>query len=66
MEIRNTKINSRQAAEQFAAEYFEQPRKVGKIKMDGPHYKFRLVDGRQWYTLEIMAYGWRITADMMN
>lgn len=64
MIVSNVKLNARQAAEQFAAEAFEQPRKVGAWKQSGLTPRFRLAGGRQWYEVRLLPDrgGWEILA----
>lgn len=52
MIIHNRNITARQAAEEFAATFQEQPRKVGTFL--GKPARFKLVDGNRWYQVRCL------------
>jgi hypothetical protein len=45
-----------QAAEKFAAEAFEHPRRIAKWEGN----TFRLVNGKSWYGIQAHSRGWEI------
>jgi hypothetical protein len=63
MKIYGPQLTARQAADQFAAEAFEEPRKVGTWIINPT--RFQLVRGKQWYLVECLPTydGWEITCD---
>ena len=66
IQIRNSKLSARQAADLFAAEAFEEPRKVGTWIVDSLTPRFRLIGGRQWYEVVLLpGNGWEIESIML-
>lgn len=66
MRIEQPHITARQAADIFAKEAWEKPRKVGKWKQNGLTPSFQLVHGIQWYSVLLLPHceGWEIVADI--
>ncbi len=64
MKIRSQKMTARQAADHFAETCWEQPRKVGEWKQVGLTPTFQLVNGVQWYSVDMLPHGegWEISA----
>ena len=69
MIIRNSQISAKEAAKEFAATYFEEPRKVGTVAASpNAALLFQLVGGRQWYAVTCLAdySGWQVEAELMG
>lgn len=69
MIIRNTQISAKEAAKEFAATYFEEPRKVGTVcASPDAALLFQLVDGRQWYAVRCLPdySGWEVVAEIQT
>lgn len=67
MIVADRTLNARQAAERFAATHWEGPRRVGLWEpvsgLGSLVARFRLIGGRQWYTVIEHAAGWLIVAE---
>jgi hypothetical protein len=67
MLIHDTSLTARQAADKFAAEHFDKPRKVGATMNSTADaaLRFQLVDGVRWYSVRSLEdrTGWEVTAD---
>lgn len=68
MQIQGPSMTARDAANYFAENAFEEPRKVGTIiAAPDAAMKFQLVNGVQWYAVRILPdySGWEVTAEMI-
>jgi hypothetical protein len=67
MIIQNSQISAKEAAKEFAATYFEEPRKVGTVcASPDAALLFQLVRGTQWYAVRLLPdySGWEIEAEV--
>ena len=64
MKILDRSMTARDAANHFAANYSEEPRKVGCI-VTAPNYGilFQFVDGRRWYSVQMVDGGWEVVPE---
>ena len=58
----NPSMTERQAAEKFAATFWEKPRQIGAWEHRNGRLVFQLIDGVKWYQVILLPkIGWEIT-----